>query len=113
MTWESIASHFGDWSWFPRYWTVILAGLWQTNVLLVLSCFFGGILAIPVGLVQVTGPRPLSLLAKGFCSIIRGTPLLTQLWLVYYGLGSLFPSIPGIRDSFMWPVLREGYYYAV
>jgi polar amino acid transport system permease protein len=69
--------------------------------------------AVPLGLVQVTGPKPLALLAKGFCTTIRGTPLLLQLWLLYYGLGSLFPQIPQIRDSFLWPYLREAWPYGV
>ncbi len=73
---------------------------------------FGMLLAVPIGLVQVTGPRWLAWLAGGFCTVIRGTPLLIQLWLLYYGLGSLFPQIPWIRQSFMWPVLREGFFYA-
>jgi polar amino acid transport system permease protein len=71
------------------------------------------ILAIPIGLVQVTGPRPLAWLAAAFCTVIRGTPLLIQLYILYYGFGSLFPQIPWIRQSFMWPVLREGFFYAV
>ena len=52
-------------------------------------------------------------MAKGFCTVVRGTPLLIQLWLIYYGLGSIFPFIPGIRESFIWPVLREAFPYAV
>jgi ABC-type arginine/histidine transport system permease subunit len=43
---------------------------------------------------------------------MRGTPLLAQLYLIYYGLGSLFPGIPEIRNSFLWPYLREGFFYA-
>jgi polar amino acid transport system permease protein len=101
-----------DWSWFPQYFPIIVYGLWLTIVLLVVSCVFGMMLAIPIGLVQVTGPRPLAWLASGFCTVIRGTPLLIQLWLMYYGLGSLFPQIPEIRQSFLWPVLREGIFYA-
>ena len=73
----------------------------------------GMAMAIPIGLVQVTGPWPLAWLARGFCTVIRGTPLLVQIWLIYYGLGSLFPSIPWIRESFMWPVLRDAFPYAV
>jgi polar amino acid transport system permease protein len=102
-----------NWDWLPEYAPLLLHGLWLTIVLLVVSCACGMLLAIPIGLVQVTGPRPLAWLAKGFCTTIRGTPLLVQIWLLYYGLGSLFPSIPWIRESFMWPVLREGFFYGL
>ena len=102
-----------EWYWLPEYAPKFVAGIWLTLQLLGYSLFFGMLLAIPIGLVQVTGPRPLALLAKGFCTVIRGTPLLIQLWLIYYGLGSLFPFIPGLRESFMWPVLRDAFPYAV
>ena len=81
--------------------------------MLVISLVIGMSLAIPIGLVQVTGPWPLAWAARVFCTVIRGTPLLIQLWLVYYGLGSLFPFIPGIRDSMLWPILREAFPYAI
>jgi polar amino acid transport system permease protein len=101
-----------NWSWLPKYAPLLFKGFWLTLVLFFISCFFGLLLAIPIGLVQVTGPAWLSFIARWYCTVIRGTPLLVQLWLLYYGLGSLFPMIPGIRESFMWPVLREGFYYA-
>jgi polar amino acid transport system permease protein len=72
----------------------------------------GFILAIPIGLVQVTGPKHLARLAQGFCSIIRGTPLLLQIWLIYYGIGSIFPEIDWLRDSFLWPYLTDAWPYA-
>ena len=102
-----------QWYWLPEYMPKFAQGLLLTVELLVLSIFFGMLLAIPIGLVQVTGPRPLAWLAKAFCTIIRGTPLLIQLWLIYYGLGSLFPFIPGIRESMLWPILREAFPYAL
>ncbi|MGI9353179.1 MAG: ABC transporter permease [Rhizobiaceae bacterium] len=102
-----------EWYWLPEYAPKFLDGLWLTIQLLALSIFFGMMMAIPIGLVQVTGPRPLAWAAKAFCTFIRGTPLLIQLWLIYYGLGSLFPSIPGIRESFLWPVLRDAFPYAI
>ena len=45
------------WDWIQKYYPLLLSGLWQTILLWVLSCIFGMILAIPIGLVQVTGPR--------------------------------------------------------
>jgi len=101
------------WYWLPNYYGALLAGIWKTLLILVATCFLGFLLAVPLGLVQVTGPKPLAILCHGFCTIIRGTPLLLQLWLLYYGLGSLFPQIPQIRDSFLWPYLREAWPYAV
>jgi polar amino acid transport system permease protein len=61
----------------------------------------------------VTGPWVLSAPARAFCTLIRGTPLLLQLWLLYYGLGSLFPMFPELRQSFLWPFLREGWPYGL
>ncbi|TIS16367.1 MAG: ABC transporter permease subunit, partial [Mesorhizobium sp.] len=34
-------------------------------------------------------------------------------WLLYYGLGSLFPQYPWIRESWMWPYLRQAWPYGV
>ena len=102
-----------DWSWLPEYGPRLLQGIWLTLQLAGLSIVFGMMLAIPIGLVQVTGPKPLAILAKMFCTIIRGTPLLIQLWLLYFGVGSLFPGIPGIQETWIWPVLREAFPFAL
>jgi polar amino acid transport system permease protein len=106
-----------DWSWLPNYWWLLLKGLWLTLILLAVSTVLGFILAVPIGLVQVTGPAWLAFIARWFCTIIRGTPLLLQLWLIYYGLGSLFPQIaaayPGFRENFMWLIRLDAIYYAL
>ncbi|WP_180898082.1 ABC transporter permease [Martelella soudanensis] len=101
------------WDWLPEYAGMLATGLWVTVLLLIASTVLGLLMAIPLGLVQVTGPFFLAWPAKIFCTIIRGTPLLLQLWLLYYGLGSLFPGIPGIRESFIWPYLREAWPYGL
>jgi polar amino acid transport system permease protein len=103
----------GDWTWLAKYLPLLGNGLWLTIQLLVISMVFGVLLAIPVGLVQVTGPRWLAAIAKAYCTVMRGTPLLVQLWLLYFGLGSVFSAYPEIRQSVFWPILREGYFYAI
>ncbi|MCJ8054144.1 ABC transporter permease subunit [Shinella curvata] len=104
---------FMRWEWVPKYSGALAHGVGVTLLMLFATSILGFFLAVPIGLVQVTGPWPLKMLAKGFCTIIRGTPLLLQLWLLYYGLGSLFPQFPGIRSSFLWPYLREAWPYGV
>ncbi|MFD1746748.1 ABC transporter permease [Rhizobium helianthi] len=102
---------FMRWDWLPQYQTRLFWGIWETLLLLFSTSIAGFLLAVPLGLVQVTGPKPLAWLARGFCTLIRGTPLLLQLWLIYYGLGSLFAQYPEIRQSFLWPYLRQAWPY--
>ena len=102
-----------NWGWLPKYTPLILKGIWTTAWLLVLTSLVGFLLAIPLGLAQVIGPWYLSAPARAFCTIMRGTPFLLQIWLLYYGLGSLFPQYPWIRSSELWPILRQAWPYAV
>lgn len=106
---------FLRWDWLanPKYQLLIVQGIWRTIWILVVTMVAGMLLAIPLGLAQAAGPWYLAAPARVFCSVVRGTPLLMQLWLLYYGLGSLFPSIPGLRDSVFWPILRQAWPYAV
>lgn len=102
-----------DFPWVADYWQLLLKGLGMTLLLLALSMVFGMIISVPVGLVRVTGPRWLAAIAATYCTVMRGTPLLIQVWLLYYGLGSVFATYPEIRQSVFWPILREGFFYAV
>ncbi len=101
------------WDWLPDYAPLALEGLWRTIWILVVTIVLGFLLAVPLGLAQAIGPWYLALPAKAFCTVIRGTPLLLQIWLLYYGLGSLFPQYPWIRSSELWPYLRQAWPYAV
>ncbi|MBQ4823632.1 MULTISPECIES: ABC transporter permease [unclassified Leisingera] len=101
------------WDWLPKYAPLALEGLWTTIWILAASLVIGFLLAVPLGLAQAVGPWYLSVPARTFCTIIRGTPLLLQIWLLYYGLGSLFPQFPWIRSSELWPYLRQAWPYAV
>ena len=102
---------FLRWDWLPKYQWKLINGIGETLFLLFSTAATGFLLAIALGLVQVTGPRPLAWLARGFCTLIRGTPLLLQLWLLYYGLGSVFAQYPEIRQSMFWPYLRQAWPY--
>ena len=116
LYWLFFASRW-DWLANGNYQYLMAWGLLYTVTLLLFSVIVGFLLSIPIGLVQVTGPSYLAWLAKGFCTVIRGTPLLIQLWLLYYGFGSLFPKIglmfPGFKDDFSWLIRLDAYWYAL
>lgn len=107
------AIYFMRWDWLPQYGDLMLLGLWRTIWILCVTIVLGFMLAVPLGLAQAAGPAFLAVPARAFCTVIRGTPLLLQLWLLYYGVGSLFPQIPWIRSSELWPYLRQAWPYAV
>lgn len=101
------------WDWLPPYLPLLFHGLQVTLLILIFSVVFGFILAVPIGLAQVTGNWFTHGIAKAFCNYIRGTPLLTQIWLLYYGVGSLFPLIPGMRENLMWLIRLDAIYYVL
>lgn len=101
------------WDWLPKYGPKLVDGVIVSLWMLFSTAILGFLLAVPIGLVQVTGPRWLKVPAQLFCTVIRGTPLLLQLWLLYYGLGSLFAAWPEIRQSWAWPYLRTAWPYGV
>lgn len=74
----------------------LLGGFWETMKIFVLTLVF----SIPLGLVVCFGSMskfsPLRMLTRGFVWIIRGSPLMLQLIIIFYGPGLMFdlPSMP-------------------
>ncbi len=91
----------------------LLAGAWTTIVLLLLSWVLGNALAIGTALARVSRSIALRAPSWAYIQLIRGTPLLVQIYLLDYGLGSVFSHMPALRESFLWTYLRDGFWYAV
>lgn len=87
----------------------LLAGVPLTLQLVGLSLLFGLFLATAVALMRLSRNQLLSGPASAYVFVFRGTPLLVQIYLVYYGLG----QFELVRDSFLWPFLREAYWCAI
>ncbi|CAO3417399.1 ABC transporter permease [Azospirillum endophyticum] len=93
------------WDSVPR----MLGGLSLTLQLIVGSLVLGALVAFAVALLRLSGNRLVERLAAAYVFVFRGTPLLVQIFLVYYGLG----QFELIRESFLWPFLREPYWCAI
>ena len=80
-----------------------LSGLKVTLELLAVSTVMGLALAVPIALARLSPNRLLSLPATGYAYFFRGTPLLVQIFIIYYGL----PQFDAVRTSALWPLLRD------
>lgn len=83
-------------------------GMLETLKLLGISLFFGLLAALPLALMRVSKRRLLSWPAWFYTYVIRGTPMLVQLFLIYYGLS----QFPAVRESLLWPLLKSATFCA-
>lgn len=104
-----------DFSWLTNefYLEYLREGFVNTLLLVAVSGVLGFSLAVGVALAQVAGPKPLARITRAYTTVIRGTPLLVQLFFFYDGVGRVLPQIPGVREMFFWPLLRDPFFYAV
>ena len=87
----------------------LLPGVPLTLKLAFSSVAIGAVAALLLALCRLSRSWPLVGFARAYVFVFRSTPLLVQIFLIYYGLG----QFRGIRASALWPVLREPYWCAV
>ena len=90
---------------FPK---LILASI-TTLKLLSVSIFIGLFIGLFFAILRIKNNLILGKLAYGYSYIFRGTPLLVQIFIIYYGFG----QVEFIRESFLWIILKEPYWCAV
>jgi arginine/ornithine transport system permease protein len=84
----------------------LVQGLVLTIRLTVVTVLGGIVLAVPLGILRASRIRWASRAIWVYTYFFRGTPMLIQLFLIYYGLS----EFKVIRASAAWPFLREGYW---
>jgi len=87
----------------------LMAALPLTLEVWALSVAFGALIGAGVTWMRVSGNRALAAIACAYVFVFRGSPLLVQLFVIYYGLS----SFPAVRASVFWPFLRDPFYCAV
>lgn len=104
-----------DFSWLsdPFFLGLLWQGFVNTLIVVAVCSVTGFTLALGLATSQISGPRPLAWLARSFTTVIRGTPLLLQLFFFYDGVGRLVAQFPAITDSALWPILRGGLFYGI
>ncbi|TBU88800.1 ABC transporter permease [Phytopseudomonas dryadis] len=94
VIWDNLPLYFG--------------GVLVTLKLLAIALFFGLLLAVPLALMRVSRSPLVNAPAWLYTYVIRGTPMLVQLFLVYYGLA----QFEAVRDSVLWPYLSNATFCA-
>jgi len=90
-------------------WHMFWEGLLNTLVLLLVSLIAGGLIAVPLAIIRATRTPVLNPIAYCFIYFVRGTPLLVQLYVIYYGLS----QFDVIRASSAWVILRDPWWCAL
>jgi len=83
-----------------------------TLELTLISGVVGNLLALPIAVARTSRNPLLWIPAYCYILVMRGTPLLVQLFFIYYGVGSLLP-VDWVRHSWLSPYLRQAFWYAV
>ena len=88
----------------------LVGGLPLTLSMAAISISAGTILAISLAVFAVFGGSTGKAFANGYVFVFRGSPLLVQIFLIYYGLGQFRPALQAWG---LWPILREPYWCAI
>ena len=90
---------------FPR----LLKATKLTVELTLLSLFFGIFVGVFFAILRTSKNKILYYISYYYSYILRGTPLLVQIFIIYFGLG----QVEWIRESFLWIILKEPYSCAI
>lgn len=95
-----------DFDKIERYGPKFLSGLYVTLTLVGLSIVIGALISFPVALGRMSKNVIISRLAFAYVYIFRGTPLIAQLFLIYYGLGSFRQQLEAVG---LWVFFRDAW----
>lgn len=88
----------------------LLTGAFLTLQITLISMFFGILIGLITAIARLKGNGVLRAMAKGYVSIIRGTPLMVQIFIVYFGLPDLGIQLSPMMSAYISMSLNVGAY---
>ncbi len=98
-----------DFSVVVEYFPRLLEGAWVSLQLVLVSIILGGVFALPIALARISPVAWIRAIPFAYIFFFRGTPLLVQIFLVYYGAS----QFDAVRESILWPILKEPFWCAI
>lgn len=112
MSWEIFVDNY--WLIIADNYPLFLGGIGTTLWMVGVSLLIGLCIAVPCGMILALSRKTwLRIPVHIYSYFFRGTPMLVQLYLIYYGIGLQLGEIEGIREHFLWPILREAWPWAL
>jgi octopine/nopaline transport system permease protein len=99
-----------DFAFLGQAFLTIIPGIPLTLQLALSSVAIGAVLAVGLATMRQSGVAPLDWTARAYVFVFRGTPLLVQIFLIYYGLGQFRPLL---QEWGLWWFFREPYWCAL
>jgi len=99
-----------DFAFMAETFVKLLEGVPLTLQLAFSSVALGAVFAMGLAVMRMSGVTALDWMARGYVFVFRGTPLLVQIFLIYYGLGQFRPSLQAVG---LWGFFREPYWCAL
>ncbi|MCO0598186.1 amino acid ABC transporter permease [Peribacillus butanolivorans] len=88
----------------------LLKGAYYTLLITIISMFFGSIIAVIVAVARLKGNKFIRWMARAYVSIIRGTPTLVQIIIVYYGLADYGLNLQPLTAAYIALSISIGAY---
>ncbi|MDX5593621.1 ABC transporter permease [Pseudovibrio sp. SPO723] len=93
-----------------RYGMKLLEGFWVTLQVVGVSVLLGALLSVPIAAMRMSNVKAFSVIAYAYVYFFRGTPMLAQVFLIYYGAGSFMHEL---RDMGLWSFFRDAWNCAI
>ena len=98
-----------NFSFLSKYWPMFLRGAGTTLILSVFTVVIGLIVGVVLALMRLGKFKPLSLISAAYTEFIRGTPLMVQIFFIFYALPQMGIKIPNISGlGFDFPRFASG-----
>lgn len=95
---------------FQKYWPEYIDGFVVTLQIVSVSLVIGATLSVPIALARSSSWKIFAWPAYGYVYFFRGTPLLAQTFLIYYGAGSFRAELESVG---LWTFFREAWYCVI
>jgi len=101
-----------DFSFLQQYWPDLLRGVWLTIRMTLLATVPGFVLGVALAVGRLHGNKPLSAAIRSYIEVIRNTPLVLQVFWIFFGLAAIRMHVPALEAAVVALIVNVSAYTA-